>query len=331
MEKVKPLMIVMTPVRNEAWVLHLFLSVTSRWADYIIVADQMSTDGSREIARSFPKVVLIDNDNPEFNEADRQAMLIAKAREVAAGRDCILWGLDADEIFDAHFQQTNDWKRICESIPGDVFFFQWAEVCPDKAHYWLNEKQFFPWMFHDDGVEPHGNYVRKMHSMRIPYPIEERQIYYANDFKVLHLAYMNEYRVASKRRFYTFVDWELNHRNPVTLSRSYAQTKKECIQLDLPEAYVYTLYKDGFDMWQDIDFTTKTCWMDDYVQSRIGLYSKRQIAKLDIWDDCAYNWFGQPDPRSMVEKAVHWYLHKTRMCSDTIVIRGIDKIIKTIY
>ena len=47
-----PLMIVMTPVRNEAWVLPAFLESTSRWADYIIIADQMSTDGSREIARA---------------------------------------------------------------------------------------------------------------------------------------------------------------------------------------------------------------------------------------------------------------------------------------
>ena len=42
-----PLMIVMTPVRNEAWVLPAFLESTSRWADYIIIADQMSTIGVR--------------------------------------------------------------------------------------------------------------------------------------------------------------------------------------------------------------------------------------------------------------------------------------------
>ena len=42
--KQKPLQVVMTPVRNEAWVLKAFLEATSLWADYIIVADQMSTD-----------------------------------------------------------------------------------------------------------------------------------------------------------------------------------------------------------------------------------------------------------------------------------------------
>ena len=46
----RPTMIVITPVRNEAWVLDAFLTCTSSWADYIILADQHSDDGTREIA-----------------------------------------------------------------------------------------------------------------------------------------------------------------------------------------------------------------------------------------------------------------------------------------
>ena len=55
----KPLQIVMTPVRNEAWILPAFLRATSLWADYIIIADQMSTDGSRELYQQFDKVIVI--------------------------------------------------------------------------------------------------------------------------------------------------------------------------------------------------------------------------------------------------------------------------------
>ena len=103
---IKPLLICMTPIRNEAWVLHAFLKATSIWADYIIIADQLSTDGSREIALSYPKVILIDNNHPDYNEADRQKMLIDRARQIEG--DKILFGLDADEIFAANFQETND-------------------------------------------------------------------------------------------------------------------------------------------------------------------------------------------------------------------------------
>ena len=140
MEKINPLIIVMTPVRNEAWVLKAFLETTSTWADYIIIADQMSTDGSRDIIKEYANrnerypdkadIILIDNKNPNFNEAERQAMLVAKAREISAGRDTILFGLDADEILSANFKGTEDWKKILNSIPGDVFWFKWAEISP---------------------------------------------------------------------------------------------------------------------------------------------------------------------------------------------------------
>ena len=158
----------------------------------------MSTDGSREIAMQYPKVILIDNNNHDFNEAERQSMLINKAREIEGDR--ILFGLDADEVFSANFKETEDWKKILNSQPGDVFWFKWAEVTPNQKEYW--ESHYFPWMFHDDGKEPHGNYVRNMHSMRIPYPIEEKQIFYVNDFHVLHLAYLNPFKVSGKRRVY---------------------------------------------------------------------------------------------------------------------------------
>lgn len=54
-------MIVLTPVFNEAWILPAFLIAMSLWADYIIIADQMSTDGSREIYKEFEKVIVINN------------------------------------------------------------------------------------------------------------------------------------------------------------------------------------------------------------------------------------------------------------------------------
>jgi len=250
-----PLMIVMTPVRNEAWVLPAFLESTSRWADYIIIADQMSTDGSREIALSCPKVILIDNKNPEFNEPERQAMLVAKAREVAAGRDTLLWGLDADEILAANFRETEDWQKILHSMPGDVFWFKWAEICPNQKEYWISSKTYYPWLFHDDGKEPHGNYVRNMHSMRIPYPIEEKQMYYVDGFRVLHLAYLNPFRTRAKRRFYCFVDWEMNRRTPMFLARSYAHFKKTDQVEPLQESMLYSREKDGFDLISLVDTT----------------------------------------------------------------------------
>lgn len=326
----QPLNIVMTPVRNESWVLRAFLEATSLWSDYIIIADQMSTDGSREIARSYPKVILIDNNTPEFNEAERQDMLISKAREIADGRDTLLWGLDADEILSANFMETGDWKRILDSKPGDVFWFKWAEICPDKKRYRLSNTTYYPWLFHDDGKEPHRNYVRNMHSMRIPYPKEEKQLHYVDDFRVMHLAYLNRNRVSSKLRFYQFVDWEMNHRNPITLSRNYDHPQKDELVLTLPDDYVYSKEKNGFDLWETVNTDVYDSYMDEYVKDRLSRHPKKEMGKLCIWDDGFLERYHLQDPRRVVDRCVHSYLKKTAQ-SRNLMVHIMDRLLKTIY
>ncbi|MDX9744652.1 MAG: hypothetical protein RBT59_12595 [Arcobacteraceae bacterium] len=284
----------------------------------------MSTDGSREIAMQYPKVILIDNNNHDFNEAERQSMLINKAREIEGDR--ILFGLDADEVFSANFKETEDWKKILNSQPGDVFWFKWAEVTPNQKEYW--ESHYFPWMFHDDGKEPHGNYVRNMHSMRIPYPIEEKQIFYVNDFHVLHLAYLNPFKVSGKRRFYKFVDWEMNKRSVVTLSRSYAQAHEARERNNLPESYIYTQSKNSFNLFEEVDSTTVKFWHDDYIIERLKSYPTKELRKLDLWDKEFLNDNDLKDERRYIDKIIHWYLFKTRYIKDKFTIRAIDKILK---
>ena len=49
----QPIHIVMTPTRNEAWVIRAFLESTMRWVDYVIKCDQLSTDGMGEIVAQY--------------------------------------------------------------------------------------------------------------------------------------------------------------------------------------------------------------------------------------------------------------------------------------
>lgn len=321
-------MIVMTPVRNEAWVLPAFLKVTSQWADYIIIADQMSDDGSRELAKACDKVVLIDNKNPDFNEAERQSMLVAKAREVAAGRDCILFGLDADEVFAAGFEKTADWQRILNSVPGDVFWFRWAEISPDRKGY--SQSGFFPWMFHDDGKEPHGNYVRPMHSMRIPYPIEEKQMYYVNDFHVLHLGHQNTRRGPSKGRFYRFVDWEVNRKPAIKIARLYGGggTPRNFHQFELPPEWVQY---DGFNLFDYVYPDTSVLYYDRYIVERLDKYPRRQVAKLDIYTPDFLESMHVKDPRNAIDKLVHKYIKATAKKRNTFLVRAVDKVLQYVY
>ena len=342
----RPIHIVMTPTRNEAWVIRAFLECNGLWADYIIIADQMSIDGTREIITEYIKkseelivkseecshraeVIMIDNKNPEFNEAERQGMLVAKAREVAAGRDTLLWGLDADEILPANWQETEDGKKILNSVKGDVFWFKWAQLAPDKKHY--GDSVYYPWLFHDDGVEPHGNYVRNMHSMRIPYPIEEKQMYEVKGFRVLHCGLLDPMRIAAKNRFYEFVDWEMNKRSPIVLSRFYSAHRIENQVIDdqfelEPEAIAFP-----FDFWWQIELGAEHTWFDDYVHERLTRYPIEQLRKIDIWDGEFMQYYNIEDKRRWIDTCIHKYLHRTDKCKSNIIVRAIDKVLKYIY
>ena len=64
-----PKIVVITPVKNEAWILDRFLAVTSQFADCIIIADQNSTDESKDICKKYPKVIVIDNKSTKYDES----------------------------------------------------------------------------------------------------------------------------------------------------------------------------------------------------------------------------------------------------------------------
>lgn len=320
-----PLLICLTPVRNEAWILEVFLKATSLWADYIIIADQMSTDGSREIALNNPKVILIDNNNQNYNEADRQKLLITKAREIDGEK--ILFALDADEIFTANFRVTNDWEKIINSQKGDVFWFKWAQVRPDKKHYFVS-KNFFPWVFHDDGIEPHGNYARNMHSMRIPYPIEEKQMYYVEEFKVLHFQPFFPKRNESKQRFYMFVDYNLNGRSIIDLSRLYFERRNIEKNFELNEDMIYTLEKNGFNLFDLINTSNRRFWFDKYIVDSINKDGTDKFRNVNIWDKSFMNEYKIKDPRNTLNKLLHYYLRKTQNYSSVFLL--IDKLLKKI-
>lgn len=348
----QPIHIVMTPTRNEAWVIRAFLESTTRWADYVIICDQFSTDGTREIVAEYARqsngewratkslnvennvkraeVILIDNPNTEFNEAERQRILVAKAREIAAGRDTLLWGLDADEILAANAFETEDWHKIMHSKPGAVFWFHWAQLTHDKQHY-FNNRDPYPWLFHDDGVEPHGNYVREMHSMRIPYPKDEHDMTHVKDFRVLHLGPAPLNRVRAKERFYMFVDWQVNHRPPFILGRNYVGSNAyPQDQYDLPEEWIYTKQKDGWSLWDNVELDETHCWMDDYIYERLSKYPMRTLAKLPIWTTDFISYYNLTDPRPWYIKMVHNYLAITTPFRSVILVRAIDKLLKLV-
>src|SRR4051812_20136261 len=111
-----PKIVVITPVKNEAWILNRFLQVTSQFADRIIIADQNSTDESVSICQRYLKVTLVRNEFDEYDEASRQRLLIQMARELVP-EPKILLALDADEILAANATTTSGWQDMLKAAP----------------------------------------------------------------------------------------------------------------------------------------------------------------------------------------------------------------------
>ncbi|MEZ8791604.1 glycosyltransferase family 2 protein [Vibrio splendidus] len=188
--------ICLTPVKNEAWILDDFLAATSLWADYIIVADQMSDDGSREIASKYEKVILIDNNSPEFNEPERQKLLIDESRKIPGKK--VLIALDADEFLAAESIYNGDLDKLRTLDEGAVIRFKWPFISSDFSYYWNGECNDMAFGFVDDGSDHTG---RKIHSTRIPTP-NNGLPHFISNISVMHFQFTDWKRMESKHNWY---------------------------------------------------------------------------------------------------------------------------------
>jgi glycosyltransferase involved in cell wall biosynthesis len=315
----KPTIICLTPVRNEAWILERFLASASLWADHIVLADQCSDDGSREIALRFPKVTLIDNNSPQYDEGARQRLLLNEARKIPGRR--LLFALDADEALTANWTQSDEWVDAWGAPEGAAIFMDWANIYPGFEQCWIPPYPI-PYGFMDDGAEHDGE---RIHSTRLPQPQGCQRIIWKAT-KLLHFQYINWERMKSKQRWYQA--WErLNFpsKRPITIYRQYhhmdARDPREMhpVQKEWLEGYE----RQGID-WKALQEESKApyYWWDEEIVTMLLEHGTRKFRKIDLWD---VDWeekaraMGREvapgllaDPRSAFEKRVHRWLAATQ-------------------
>ena len=278
-----PKIVVMTPVKNEAWILPRFLAVTSQFADHIIIADQNSSDESRKICMRFPKVTLIENEDDQYNESARQVLLIKTARKVVVGPK-ILLALDADEIVAADALFSKGWKKMLLAQPGTVLCFEKPDLCEIPARCVRFYKQYWPLGYVDDGM-PHNSSL--IHSIRVPYSGPERELK-IDDVKFLHYNLVRPNAQESKRRMYGVIEsllgtmpWRkriLNYRPGIDSTRQ--GPNEPC-----PDSWFRYWEEKGIDMRTIQD--TQFYWQDAEVLRLIHKHGVERFRWEDIWD---FNW-----------------------------------------
>jgi hypothetical protein len=321
--------ICLTPVRNEASVLEHFLNSASTWADRIVVADQGSSDGSREIAGRFPKVTLVDNPSGRYDEVARQRLLIEEARRTPGRR--LIVALDADEGLTWGSWATSEWDELRRAHEGTTAFFDWVNLLPGLADCWIPRERV-PFAFVDDGRPHHGAAI---HNARVP--VSERPPPLVLDaVKVLHFQYVDWARMKSKQRWYQC--WEALHhpkKRPIQLYRQYHRMDA------FPPAEIHPVnpdwvrgHADQAENHRPADSPQVFHWDKDVLGWLLERGPKR-FRRLDIWD---VDWeevaahVARPvvpgslaDPRSRTERTVHRWLRRTQGRSDRRTTRLLQR------
>jgi glycosyltransferase involved in cell wall biosynthesis len=276
---VTPAIVVLAPVRNEAWILERFLSVTSAFADVILVADQSSTDGSREICARYPKAQLIANPERGYDEGSRRRMMVEEARaRVAEPR--ILLALDADEILAADALDRVGWHSMLSAPPGTVLAFELVDLYlgTDRC---MRHDPFRPFGYVDDGAPFHG---RVIHGARVPVPTGAPTLR-LNDIKLLHYAAAAPARFASKLRWYSCLENVLGTCQPALKRRL-----RYLNHLDYTwRGRLEPVRLEWFHGWESrgIDMHTVPqepyCWHDVEVLRWFARHGERRFWLDDIW------------------------------------------------
>lgn len=325
----KPLLIVLTPVRNEAWVLPAFLKATSLWADYIIIADQMSTDGSRDIYPQYKKVIVIDNPRLEMHQAKTRKLLFNEAKKIPG--DKILFTLDADEFLSGDFMSTPSWNLILNSVPNDIFCFSWINLLSNPSKHTVQIP--FHWASHVDEEVDNGTFPdNQIHEYRLPWPHKIQHEYTIKDISFIHVANLNTIRQYNKQRFYQVSTAFHNEQySGIRLYRTYYPYSGHKKVFSTPKGiYDYYLSK-GLDILQELNLTDEGQHYIQNMLSNIQEKGAKHFRKINIWDKDFCKKYNIQDPRSWFDKLIFLYLRLTSRYSNTLFIRGIDKLLKKIY
>lgn len=265
--------ITLLPVKNEAWVLRYTLENFSQFSDYIIIADQHSTDGSREIYKEFPKVSIIDNNSTGASNKIRWDLL-REARKIP-GNNLIIC-LDADELLSP--KAVEEMKKIGNEKAAS-FRADWIQLIGDGAKYridgvWKENIKEFAFIDDRENVKYEEKELLIDHTARIP-NIENK---FKTEYPILHLHYMARARSEIKQVWYMCVEL-INGINPMRINHRYAVAQfSKIIPATIESKWTEGITMPPKEVFDDIYTERQTDVLNMFTQKGI-----RYFEPLDIW------------------------------------------------
>ena len=258
--------ITLIPIKNEDWILENTLKNISSFSDYIIVADQSSTDRTLEICKKFEKVRVIHNPYTGPSNMIRW-LLFDEARKIEGNN--LIFCIDADEMISPksiHAIQDIIEKKGLK--PGVGFSFSWIQLWHSTEFHrvdgvWKDSKKAVA--FWDDRKI---DYVRERliidHTSRIP---EVSEAFFVEDYPLLHLQSISEDRYKIKQIWYRCYELINNKNNPKKINARYSVADKKTVTLDKIRSTWFdgiTIVPYAYDKRNDWHYKEIVEWFDAY-------------------------------------------------------------------
>lgn len=292
----------------------------------------MSFDGSREIAKQFKKVQIVENHQKELDEDHRKRLLHQTARDIS--QNAVLVALDADEFLSGNFTTEPEWANFVRSSPGTAASLRWLQVLPGSLKAWDAERQTFAYI--DDGKVELP--TAKLHGPRII--LQANKTVQFNRVAVLHYHYTDWQDVLHKIRFYQCLEFANNPKKKTIETYRFYNKYQYIHKLSekLDPAMLQFYREHGIDMTSltpaDPEKWQKRA-LDLMVANGPEAFEKAHVWGVD-WRALArkYNYENSEmfsDPRSFRRRLLHSYLFRTQPQMQSPWVRRLDQFLSQFF
>lgn len=282
---------IVTCIKDEAWILPAFLATCSEFADQIFIYDEATgLDDSRKIYPQFPKTQVTYNDGPPLSYDIKRKAVFEKARQapLLPGKTKKLFvAIDGDEILSSNILNSPEWKEVLAAEPGTLFFLQWVNLWKSTKEYKIDHPTQYGiynrtlWM--DDGKSPIPDQgIQGMHMVYTP--MDAKKKIYLKDIVCIHYQFLNWERMESKHRWYRAHE-KLNIKklSDLAIWRIYGNAKNKTID-------TRPTLSEWFSGWEKKGINVSQFQQDDtnyydlQVLEWVAKYGPETLKNEDIWD-----------------------------------------------
>ena len=166
----------------------------------------------------------------------------------------------------------------------------------------------------------------QMHTPLLPYSSwDEEKVTPIRDFPLLHFGGFNKQWSHYKGIYYQFLDVRQHRsKSAVSLYRGYHSSGRQSHPfIPIDKQWLFT----DVDLIGLVDVTSQPIFVQ-YIQEMIASDGVKKYQTIDVYTDELCQSIGTADPRSVGWKLIHRYLRKTQRHRRSLIVRGVDKILK---